>query len=299
MDRTSQICWVCGQETRATWRARSVDLNVVECTSCAHLQAVHASIDSAPDYHLNYDQGDFVASLGVTRKRQAERILNALQASGPVDSLLDFGCGRGWFLAAAKARGVERIVGADVSDVALDLLRQQGILTVKLDDEQPFERLTFSALGFVPETICFLDVIEHFRGDLTQRLRPWFAALPSSVRRVVIKVPVRDGLLFGIANMARRVGIEGPARQLFQYGTFPPHYQYFSRNSLERFVSELGFKRLAVLDDLDFEPELLAGRLASVKGPLAALVSGLGRLLGWGATLLRRTDSRIAIVARV
>ena len=108
---------------------------------------------------------------------------------------------------------------------------------LKLDAEQPFEHLSFRELGFVPEVITFLDVLEHFEGDLKSRLLPWLRALPPTVRHVVIKVPIREGLLFSIAGAARRAGVESLGNQLFQCGTFPPHFQYFTRRSLEAFVA--------------------------------------------------------------
>jgi len=56
------------------------------------------------------------------------------------------------------------------------------------------------------------------------------------------------------------VGIEGIGRRLFQAGTHPPHYQYFTRRSLESFVSQIGLKPLRSIDDLDFEPQELVLR---------------------------------------
>src|SRR5690606_24308474 len=116
----------------------------------------------------------------------------------------------------------------DVSQLALDSLAALGLPALRLDTELPFERLELSALPFVPEAITFLDVIEHFPGDLGARLDRFVRGLPSAVRFVVFKVPVRDGLMFSLADLARRAGAEGPGRQLFQSGTYPPHYQYFT-----------------------------------------------------------------------
>lgn len=287
-------CWVCGGSIEPFWSTG--ELSITRCSACRHLQAEHFRGDRAvDDYHLGYDQGRFVQALSVTRRRQAERILDALTASGSVPSLLDFGCGRGWLLEVAKERGVQRLAGADVSELALDLLRQRGVTALKLPVDASFEHLDWTRLDFVPDTICFLDVLEHFAGDLSVRLSPWLRQLPSDVQRVVIKVPVHDGLLFGIADIGRRLGLAGPAKQLFQAGTFPPHYQYFSRRSLELFVQRLGLEITSVLDDLDFEPEQLADRVGGLSPRLTPLVRRGGRWLGTLASRLRRTDSRIVV----
>ncbi|MEY2932570.1 MAG: hypothetical protein RL033_3319 [Pseudomonadota bacterium] len=312
-------CWVCSSPARPFWSNAAFD--AVACESCGHIQAQHHPTQApSTDYHRGYDQGAFVESLRATRRRQAERMLDALRqiaANGVTSnsgtpnsdtpnggaahgklSLFDFGCGRGWFLDSAKERGLAPLAGGDVSELALELLAQRGINSVRLHEQEPFERLDFTQLGFTPDVISFLDVIEHFPGDLATRLKPWVQRLPASVRWLVFKVPVSDGLMFGMANQARKLGVGGLCQQLFQVGTFPPHYQYFSRRSLARFVSSLGLDTLDTLDDLDFEPAELGGRLTSTL-PWIRLLGGVaGHVLGGAATALRRADSRILIAAR-
>jgi Zn ribbon nucleic-acid-binding protein len=298
VDRTTP-CWVCAGRLRSFWTDSA--LEVVECVTCGHLQAAHRSSahEASDDYHRGYEQGAFVESLRVTRQRQAGRLLDAIATwRAAPRSLFDFGCGRGWLLEVARERGISQLAGGDVSDLALQLLSERHIAGLKLDPVSPFEKLDFRSLGFDPEVITFLDVIEHFSGDLTQRLTTWLERLPSATRMLVFKVPMREGLLFSIANQARRLGVGGLQRQLFQVGTYPPHYQYFTRRSLARFVSSLGLETLGTLDDLDFEPTELAGRLTSAL-PLVRRLGGVaGHLLASAATGLRRRDSRILVAER-
>jgi SAM-dependent methyltransferase len=292
-------CWVCGQGTRRFWANDA--LEALECQSCGHICAEHRELSGAPgaDYHLDYDQGDFLAALAVTRRRQAGRLLDALQVlADPPRALFDFGCGRGFFLDLARERGVERLAGGDVSDLALQLLRERGLPALKLDAVEPFERLDLSQLPFLPEALLFLDVLEHFSGDLIARLRPWLRALPGAVRYLVIKVPVREGLLFAMASGARHLRVESLGKQLFQVGTFPPHYQYFSQGSLERFVGQLGLRPVTVLDDLDFEPEELGRRMSGASAWMRRLAPLGGQLLGAAARISRKMDSRIVIAQR-
>jgi SAM-dependent methyltransferase len=280
----------------------NAEFDAVACRRCGHLLATHRPDPSAQktDYHLMYEQRDFVAALGATRRRQAARILDALGAlAAPPRSLFDFGCGRGFFLEVAGQRGGLALAGGDVSQLALDGLAQQGLAALRLDAELPFETLDLSKLPFIPEAISFLDVIEHFPGDLAARLGRFVRALPSGVRFLVFKVPVRDGLLFSLAHLARHAGVQGPGRQLFQSGTYPPHYQYFTRRSLDVLIGELGLSSRAVIDDLDFEPEQLGRRLSSKGAVIQALAAGLGRSLGALARATGRADSRIVIAERV
>lgn len=118
------------------------------------------------------------------------------------------------------------------------------------------------------------------------------------MRFLVFKVPVRDGLLFSIADLARRGGVQGPGLQLFQSGTYPPHYQYFTRRSLDALIGKLGLSARVVLDDLDFEPAELGRRLSSKARSIQALAGAFGRSLGAVARATGRADSRIVIAER-
>lgn len=293
-------CWVCGGATRRFWT--NAEFDAVACRRCGHLLATHQRNPSAEntDYHLMYEQRDFVAALGATRRRQAARILDALGALPAAPrSLFDFGCGRGFFLEVARERGGLVLAGGDVSQLALDGLARAGVAALPLDAELPFEKLDLSRLPFIPEVITFLDVIEHFPGDLGARLGRFVRALPPAVRFIVFKVPVRDGLLFSLADLARHAGVQSLGRQLFQSGTYPPHYQYFTRRSLDALIAVLGLSARAVLDDLDFEPDQLGRRLASKGRAIQALATFSGRSLGAAAHATGRADSRIVVAERI
>lgn len=292
-------CWLCSSATRVFWSNDA--FTAVECRGCGHIQAEH-QIDpevALADYHGTYDeQQRFVASLAATRRRQAGWLLDELQTAGPIGSVFDFGCGRGWFLQVAQERGLRDLAGGDVSELALALVRQRGLREVRLEQSAPLDHLRLDDLGFVPDAITFLDVIEHFPGDLIPMFSRWLARLPRRVRFVVIKVPIREGLLFSIANLARRVGVEGLGRQIFQAGTYPPHYQYFSRRSLSGLIAKLGLRPVRVLDDLDFEPEELGNRLGPRLAPLKAIALPAGYGLAAMVRALGRQDSRIVIAER-
>lgn len=293
------FCWVCGGPTAGFWKNSEFD--TAACRRCGHLLATHRRNPSAEstDYHLMYEQVDFVVSLGATRRRQAVRLLDALgELAAPPRSLFDFGSGRGFFVEAARERGGFMLAGGDVSQLALDELARLGVPALRLDPELPFEKLDLSMLPFVPEAITFLDVIEHFPGDLGARLERFVRRLPRAVRFLVFKVPVRDGLLFSLADLGRRGGVQAPGRQLFQTGTYPPHYQYFSRRSLSGLVEKLGLLTRFVIDDLDFEPMQL-GRRLGVKGRgIQTLAGALGLSLGAVARVTGRADTRIVIAER-
>lgn len=298
MTAPSDTCWVCGGALRPYWTDPA--LAVRECPRCHHLQARHAPVPASTpaDYHRSYDQEGFLASLAATRQRQANEILEAIARVSPCRALFDFGCGRGWFLDAARARDFGPIGGGDVSPLAVALLREKQIPAVTLDPHALLAGTDFSALGFTPQIISFLDVLEHFEGDLTVLFGGWLGRLPDGVRLIVIKVPVREGIMFSAAAAARRLAWPGVARQLFQVGIPPAHHQYFSRDSLARFVRAVGLRPLHVFDDLDFEVESLAARASLLRRLPGWSVTAGARLLANGARRLGRLDTRIVIASR-
>ena len=260
-----ECCPVCG--------ARHLRKNVISprllewrCAACGHHVAEHTgAVTSSADYHEQYEQGAFIDALRATRLRQASVICARVRALAPgARSLLDFGCGRGWFLDEARRVGMSEVAGADISDRALQLLAERNIPGIKLDGDRP-EELDIARLPFRPEVLTLLDVIEHFPparvrdilGALVARLRP-------ELTLVVVKVPVTTGVLFRAAGALSSLGQHGAIEQLYQVGTFPPHRSYFSRRSLEIAMRGAGLEPVAAMRDPDFEPSSLADRARAI-----------------------------------
>ena len=113
-------CWVCGGLTQRFWANDAFES--VACRRCGHVVAPHrrTSDAEATDYHLGYEQRDFVTTLGATRRRQAARLLDELAAlDGPPRSIFDFGCGRGFFTRDCANAWWTESRGRDVSELAL------------------------------------------------------------------------------------------------------------------------------------------------------------------------------------
>ena len=285
-------CPCCPNEM--TVERETAELTVVLCNSCRHRCALHKS-QSPPlaDYHSQYNQGGFLTSLERTRRRQARRILEAAKTHGlAIDKWLDFGAGRGWFLDEARKTGGPFLAGADTSDLSVQTLKTMGVGAAKVHANNNGASIDVGALAFDPVTIGFLDVIEHFPPEqIEHEVRSLLSRLPS-VRHLVIKVPISDGILFRMAGLFARVGWKGPFHQLFQVGTHPPHYHYFSKRSLSLFLKKIGVEPRCIIDDPDIDDVL--GRVsAGGKFP-----SGASRLLTWIFTLLGMAtsyDSRVVM----
>ena len=295
----STECWLCQSAVQQEWHHPLSGLRVLLCPTCGHRTASHGTNEaSVEDYHLAYDQHTFLSSLATTRERQAREIVAALRANGMSQGLFDYGCGRAFLVKEALRVGFRGVGGGDSSPLALRCLRDLGVTALPLPTDGSLVPLSEKELGFTPKVVAFLDVIEHFEGDLLSMLRCWLHELPASVEAVVLKVPVSDGVLFRIASSLARLGVDGPLRQLHQVGTSPPHYQYFCRTSVRLLVRSLGMDVVQAWDDLEFEPGSLHERVAMLRTVPRPLSGALGRALATVATNLGRADSHVIIASR-
>ena len=277
------------------------NLSVTECHRCGHHVARHrTSATPAADYHRQYEQGEFLDSLAATRRHQAAQIWDLLCGQvTPPDAILDFGAGRGWLLQHAQTNGATSLAGADTSPLSVDGLRAHGIegLLLPVPTASGWD-LPFGDLSFRPRILTLLDVIEHFPVD---RLSAMFAAILSGLRPelrfVVVKVPVADGLLYRLAGVLARIRVFGPLEQLYQVGTEPPHFSYFSRRSLDHFLGNHALRVVAQAGLLEFDRDSLGSRAGALRRLPRGLTRRLGAILAWVAALTWQ-DSR-AIVAVV
>lgn len=247
------------------------------------------------DYHAQYDDGAFLDALRVTRTRQARQLVERLRRRVPrLSGVVDYGAGRGWFLSACREAGVAPVAGVDASRIAVDGLEAEGV-EARLVEEGEEGPDVLSQLSFRPRVVTLLDVVEHFPFDaLGRRFRRIVAACGPELELVVMKVPVA-GLLYGGAVTLGRLGASGFLLQLYQAGTWPPHFHYFSRASAERLFRESG---LSVVDrawDLDFEPRALGARLGAAGPGGRALARVAGEALRVLAGATRRYDSLVLL----
>lgn len=289
-------CAICG--ARAVRRDfHTPRVRVTHCKGCGHRAAEHADVSrEAVDYHLQYEQTGFLAALQQTRMRQAARILAMIRDRVPKGGgIVDFGAGRGWFLEAARAAGFEQLAGADRSELALRLLRERGFEALPIAQGWQGSRELPSA-SFRPDVLTALDVLEHLPAlDAAPQLRELLKHFRP--RLLVLKVPVSSGLLYRSARALLRLGAGAPIEQLYQVGTQPPHFSYFSRRSLKVLLARVGVCVVQEQLDLDFEPAQLSRRARALQR-LGRAANTLGVLAGAAAEVARLQDSTI-VLARV
>jgi len=281
-------CPICGGDALRPSFAQP-GLEVRRCSECGHHVARHETLGSAADYHQQYEQGDFLDSLRATRLRQAADLVGAIRPhlSHP-GGVLDYGAGRGFFLEVCRREGLAPLAGADTSELAVSELRRSGIEAHLLSDGSDTAALP-KALSFRPRVIALLDVVEHLPpADLATFLISLRREAGDTLELLVLKVPLAEGLLYGIARLAAGLGVPAPLRQLYQVGTWPPHLSYFSARSMTMLLESLGLTVVARINDLDFEPALLPQRMLRSPSVAAPLL----RLAGWTLAASARASGR-------
>ena len=187
------------------------------------LEALYAS----PHYFAGSDRigyADYLSDapqFARTFRLKAERLLRY----GPVQNLLEVGCGPGYFLHAALAAGVPHVVGVDRNRWAIDEAWRGGLEAyVGSLDAVPRER-TFDA-------VVMLDLLEHiadpvaFLAEVRARLSPG--------GRVFIMTPNIRSLLARVSGR-RWVSLK-----------VPEHVYYYSPRSIRRLLESAGFAVLSV-----------------------------------------------------
>lgn len=264
----SKICKCCNQETKKSYRDKLVEIH--ECVNCRTLMIDHLHIKSKAieeDYYSNkfYNQRFLEKSLISTRKRQSLKILKIISKLTKKDSqLIDFGFGRGVFLKEAYEFGYQKLIGIESSKKALDntekffkkmqvkfnnnkLIFSENIIDEDNSNEKIF--VAYDVIGLFKISnlnIWLKDILKRF----------------SYPKYLIIKIPNRNGLLFNLAYFLAKFKITDKfLHQLLQVGSYPPHYFYFSKKGLIDLFSELNYKDIYTLNDLDYEITSFGSRL--------------------------------------
>ena len=192
---------------------------------------------------------------GAEYERSSKRFMRALVPADRPLRILDVGCGTG-LNAAQLARCGHDVFGIDVSAVAIEKLRAQGLEGSVVDieaDPLPLPENTF-------DLVYASEVIEH-------------CADTAGFLRNLSRVLKRDGtLLLSTPNSAfwvyRLLGLLGYAASEYQH---PGHVRFFSKRSLAAAMEDRGFAVTAIGARHMY---LVVGR--RIGDPLAPLLDTLG-----------------------
>lgn len=203
------------------------------CGACGLRHAAFGGGEAPP---LEEDARE--AGLEPLRRANFTRILDRLGSLvlAPGARVLEVGCGHGWFLDAAAARGY--LTEGIEPDVA-----------VARRADRPGRRIR---AGYFPacieegetwDLLVMNDVFEHLP-DPKGALAACHRALPPA-GLLVLNLPTADGLLYRIAELMARAGTQAPLERLWQKDFPSPHLYYHDDRTLTSLVESAGFRRVS------------------------------------------------------
>ncbi len=228
-------------------------IHVMACAGCGLIR-----LEAATDGHDAQDIHDFwwEKTWLDTYKAFHARIIKSFD--GKLDSLegktkgrniLDIGCGCGFFLAAARARGW-KTAGIDISQPAIDYANTVLGLSVKHADS--------SDAGFADnafDVVTMWDVIEHLEDPVAVLAQARRVLKPGGI--IVIETPNAESLFHGLAGLSYRLSLR-TFRYLISRIYIPSHVYYFSRATLGDMLRRCGLEpeairhsRSSLFSDLD------------------------------------------------
>src|SRR5262245_36483937 len=198
-------CGVCGARRLAP-RRRYRQAMLVDCASCGHTMA--GRVPSQHELEAHYRLYDRDRSISPITVRRYDELLSSLDRFRKLNRLLDFGCGSGHFLVAARRQGWE-VDGVELDEDAIRACADRGL-------EVGREIGSFESGAF--DVVTAIEVVEHL-DDPLESLRQFRRVLrPGGAAYVT--TPNFDSL-------TRR--LLGPRWRIVEY---PEHLQYFTSRSL-------------------------------------------------------------------
>lgn len=232
LDRERGQCPLCeglAQPKVATWSFHCVSCDHWFCNAKAELGTEDERFFTqcgAEDDPLEHLEG--------LRRRNFATVIQALSGLGIANGrILDVGCASGLFLDMAGEQGFTPL-GVEPKKRMANTARSRGVdVRIGLFPEAlgPNERF---------RAIVFNDVLEHI-GPVAEILAGCMRHLESG-GLVIVNLPNAHGLLFKIACILYRLGINRPYERLWQRMFYTPHLHYFSRRSLALLAERQGFR---------------------------------------------------------
>ncbi|MHC4159682.1 MAG: class I SAM-dependent methyltransferase [Planctomycetota bacterium] len=212
---------------------------------------------------------------------------------------LDFGCHKGEFLSALKGKEIERLVGVDVSEEAVNegqrLFPELEIIKIREVSDLPFDDGAF-------DSVTILDVLEHVY-DQVELLAELHRVLKDG-GKLFISVPGRHlfsfldmgNLKFRFPRLHRWYYCLGHSREDYEYryvsnpdglvGDISAQkrwHEHFNREKLGNLLADAGFSVI------DFDGTGFFSRLIGDVSHFLGWFKPLQRTLNWLASLDRKS----------
>ncbi|HEX9912709.1 MAG TPA: methyltransferase domain-containing protein [candidate division Zixibacteria bacterium] len=242
------VCQLCGESDFKKIPVRHTfndcNYNLIQCKNCSLI-----TVDPMPSpetvksfYCDEYFEKDYKCGIKshsyyeeeATLIEKTNLVLPLVNKLKPQGTLLEIGCAGGTFLNQALKKGYQ-VQGIEVSPSMSQKAQELYGIEVRQGD---FEELEF--MDEVFDVVCMFDVFEHLRGPRKALEKIYQILKPDGI--VVIDVPTtKNALAFKLSvNLLK---IVNKIRRI----SSPPYHLYeYLPNSLQRFLSQVGFETCEV-----------------------------------------------------
>lgn len=198
------------------------------CRNCAYECVDPSNMISRAEVFLDED----LRSCGIKHLRQSNfeylhsRILSSTESR---NSLLEIGCGHGWYL-----------------DIAANDFHVTGIEPDSNVVINPHHKVIYGCFPDALDSNCKYDVIVF--NDVFEHLRDSNLALnicKNSLNKnglLVINLPSSTGFFYRISKFITFFGVMGPFQRMWQKGFPSPHLHYFSPVGMNYLLSSNGYQ---------------------------------------------------------
>lgn len=280
----AKICLLCNspiKEYRHEW--------LFQCDQCGLLSSSLSVAIPVERTASVIDEGRRAVGLEAIRRKTNAIILDRLEAELKSNQrkILDVGCGPGWFLRDAGARGflptgIEP--DGNVIDVASRVGSEvrHGFFPDVLSSEERFDAIVFN------------DVLEHLPNPKDAVIASIQHLNPGGI--LVLNCPDRKGIFYRVAALLDQIGFHGPLDRLWQRGLPSPHLWYFTAKDLDQTGRQLGLNSVGIDRIVPLMLEGLKERIAYVSSQsgLLNVLTQLGVRLAY--PFLGRLPKDISIV---
>lgn len=242
---------------------------IARCPGCGYFRSSFAA-----------GSGTGVEGLEALRRENFETILDTLARIRPLDGarLLEVGCAKGWFLEAARNRGMV------VTGIEPELANQRIASAKGFEVVHGF--FPVAAQGTGPfDVVAFNDVFEHLPDPVAAIRAVSDVLSPGGI--AAINIPSSRGVLFRLARLVERAGVSAPWDRLWQRGMPSPHISYFDAVNLVRLaVRHSELRELRAIGLKSMSRDGLRARVKSANpGPtgevLFAIAWVMSFVVGW------------------
>ncbi len=219
-------CPLCGSERIKPLDGYEDCCGLARCSSCGLVFATDIpDIQTTQSIYDNYGRNDYLSDITVKRYNE---LLDLFEKYRNTNKILDIGCGIGYFLEVARARGWQ-VYGTEFSKRAVEICANKGIIM----HNGPITAETYSPEMF--DVITSFEVIEHI-------------SIPNDMMEFVPRFLRRHGAFYLTTpnfNSIVRI-IQKSDWDVISKKGHPEHLDYYTRKSSAKLLERYGLTKVYI-----------------------------------------------------